>query len=314
MGQLLIIMISGFINLNKPFGFTSHDCIAKLRKLLQIRKIGHGGTLDPSATGVLPIAVGKATRLLQFLPTPKAYRARIRLGVTTTTDDLEGEVIQQVNSFELNEQQILDHLNSFIGTIEQVPPIYSAIKRDGKKLYDLARQGKEITVEAREVTISGLELLNITHQEFWELEVAISCSPGTYIRAIARDLGAQLGVGGTLAHLIRTESCGLTLENSVTFEEIEQQLQEKTFELIDPEILLGHLDTVSLTPEDSLCWCQGQLVDLSQAVDSSNHITTCIPEHYLVTYDTDRTFLGMSTLYERNEVLKLKPKIVLAQE
>jgi tRNA pseudouridine55 synthase len=312
-GQLLSIMMSGFINLNKPFGFTSHDCIAKLRKLLQTRKIGHGGTLDPAATGVLPIAVGKATRLLQFLPTPKAYRACIRLGVTTTTDDLEGEVIKQVDPFELDQKQVLDCLNSFMGTIEQVPPIYSAIKRDGRKLYDLARQGEEITVEARQVTISGLELLNITHQEFWEVEVAISCGPGTYIRAIARDLGEQLGVGGTLAHLIRTESCGLTLENSFTFEEIEQQLQEKTFKLIDPKVLLGHLDTVSLTAEDSLCWCQGQLVDLSQAVDSSNQIATFIPEHYLVTYGIDRTFLGMSTLYERNEILKLKPKIVLTQ-
>jgi tRNA pseudouridine55 synthase len=304
-------MMSGFINLNKPWGITSHDCIAKLRKLLQTKKIGHGGTLDPFATGVLPIAVGKATRLLQFLPTPKAYRARIRLGMTTTTDDLEGEVIKLADSLMLDQAQILDCLNNFRGTIEQVPPIYSAIKQKGRKLYDLARRGEEIAVEARQVTISELELLNIAHQEFCELEVAISCSPGTYIRAIARDLGAQLGVGGTLAHLIRTESCGLTLENSFTFEQIEQQLQAKTFELIDPKILLTHLDTVSLSQSDSLNWCQGQLVDLSQGVDISNQITTFIPEHYLATYNIDRTFLGISILYKRNEILKLKPKIVL---
>jgi tRNA pseudouridine55 synthase len=310
--QLLNIMMFGFINLNKPLGITSHDCIAKLRKLLQTRKIGHGGTLDPAATGVLPIAVGKATRLLQFLPTPKAYRARIRLGVTTTTDDLEGEIIKQVDSFELDQEQVLDRLKNFKGTITQVPPIYSAIKREGKKLYDLARRGEEITVEGRQVTISELKLLNITHHEFWEIEVAISCSPGTYIRAIARDLGAQLGVGGTLAGLIRTESCGLSLENSVTFEEIEQQVREKSFELIDPRKLLEHLETVILTKEDSQLWCQGQLVDLSQAIDSSNQITTFIPEHYLATYGMDGNFLGMSILYERNEVLKLKPKIVLA--
>jgi tRNA pseudouridine55 synthase len=304
-------MMSGFINLNKPWGITSHDCIAKLRKLLQTKKIGHGGTLDPFATGVLPIAVGKATRLLQFLPTPKAYRARIRLGMTTTTDDLEGEVIKLADSLMLDQAQILDCLNNFRGTIEQVPPIYSAIKQKGRKLYDLARRGEEIAVEARQVIISELELLNIAHQEFCELEVAISCSPGTYIRAIARDLGAQLGVGGTLAHLIRTESCGLTLENSFTFEQIEQQLQAKTFELIDPKILLTHLDTVSLSQSDSLNWCQGQLVDLSQGVDISNQITTFIPEHYLATYNIDRTFLGISILYKRNEILKLKPKIVL---
>jgi tRNA pseudouridine55 synthase len=309
--QLLIIMMSGFINLNKPVGFTSHDCIAKLRKLLHTRKIGHGGTLDPAATGVLPVAVGKATRLLQFLPAPKAYRARIRLGVTTTTDDLEGEIVRQVDRFELDQEQIIDRLQGFIGTIDQVPPIYSAIKKDGRKLYDLARKGEQITVEARKVTISELKLLDITQGEFWELEVEIACSPGTYIRAIARDLGEQLGVGGTLANLTRTASCGLHLEHSLTFGEIEQQLSQQTFELIEPSVLLSHLDKAVLTEEDATLWCQGQLVDLSQAVDSSKKISAFIPEHYLVTYGRDQSFLGMSVLYERNEVLKLKPKIVL---
>jgi tRNA pseudouridine55 synthase len=305
------MMMFGFINLNKPVGFTSHDCIAKLRKLLNTRKIGHGGTLDPAATGVLPIAVGKATRLLQFLPTPKAYYARIRLGVTTTTDDLEGEIIKQVDRFDLEPEQIIDRLKGFIGTIEQLPPIYSAIKKDGRKLYDLARKGEEITVEARKVTISDLKLLNITHQEFFELEVEISCSPGTYIRAIARDLGEQLGVGGTLANLVRTQSCGLSLENSLTFAEIESQLNQQTFELIEPSLLLSHLDTFTLCKDDSERWCQGQLIDLSQAVSSSNEIATFVPEHYLATYGVEGTFLGMSILYERNGILKLKPKIVL---
>lgn len=304
-------MMSGFINLNKPVGFTSHDCIAKLRKLLHTRKIGHGGTLDPAATGVLPIAVGKATRLLQFLPAPKAYRARIRLGVTTTTDDLEGEIVRQVDRFELDQEQISDRLQGFIGTIDQVPPIYSAIKKDGKKLYDLARKGEQITIEARKVTISELKLLNIIQGEFWELEVEIACSPGTYIRAIARDLGEQLGVGGTLANLIRTQSCGLNLENSFTFGEIEQQLSQQTFELIEPRMLLSHLDKVVLTEEDATLWCQGQLVDLSQTVDLSQEISAFVPEHYLVTYSRDQTLLGMSILYERNGVFKLKPKIVL---
>jgi tRNA pseudouridine55 synthase len=304
-------MMSGFINLNKPVGFTSHDCIAKLRKLLHTRKIGHGGTLDPAATGVLPIAVGKATRLLQFLPAPKAYRARIRLGVTTTTDDLEGEIVRQVDRFELDQEQISDRLQGFIGTIDQVPPIYSAIKKDGKKLYDLARKGEQITIEARKVTISELKLLNIIQGEFWELEVEIACSPGTYIRAIARDLGKQLGVGGTLANLIRTQSCGLNLENSFTFGEIEQQLSQQTFELIEPRMLLSHLDKVVLTEEDATLWCQGQLVDLSQTVDLSQEISAFVPEHYLVTYSRDQTLLGMSILYERNGVFKLKPKIVL---
>ena len=245
----------GFINLHKPVGFTSHDCIAKLRKLLNTRKIGHGGTLDPAATGVLPIAVGKATRLLQFLPEPKIYRARIRLGTTTTTDDLEGEVIAQEMQVELDPEQVLDNLQSFVGHIKQVPPIYSAIKKDGRKLYDLARKGEEVAIEPREVTIEKIELIGIEQAEFYELEVDIHCGPGTYIRAIARDLGAQLGVGGTLASLIRTQSCGLDISKSITFDEIENLLEQGQFELIQPEILLSHLGSVSLSSEDSRRWC-----------------------------------------------------------
>jgi tRNA pseudouridine55 synthase len=144
----------GFINLNKPTDFTSHDCVAKLRRLLNTKKIGHGGTLDPTATGVLPIAVGKATRLLQFLPEPKSYRARIRLGVATTTDDLEGTVIQREDQFNLDKSQITASLNSFVGEVEQVPPIYSAIKKNGKKLYELARKGEEVEIEPRTVNIN----------------------------------------------------------------------------------------------------------------------------------------------------------------
>ncbi|MEL6909429.1 MAG: tRNA pseudouridine(55) synthase TruB [Cyanobacteria bacterium J06598_4] len=301
----------GFVNLNKPAGFTSHDCIAKLRRLLNTRKIGHGGTLDPAATGVLPIAVGKATRLLQFLPNAKAYRATIRLGVTTTTDDLEGEILNQIDGFHLEEKEIGDRLYSFVGTIDQVPPIYSAIKQDGRKLYDMARKGEKIEVPARKVTISEIKLLNISQSEFFELEVEISCGAGTYIRAIARDLGEQLGVGGTLAGLVRTQSCGLSLEESLNFEQIGSQLQQQTFELIEPSLLLSHLNRVTLGEDDAKKWCQGQLVDLSQAIAISRAIAEFTAEYYLVTYDTAGTFLGMSILYEREAVLKLKPKIVL---
>ncbi|MEL7075456.1 MAG: tRNA pseudouridine(55) synthase TruB [Cyanobacteria bacterium J06555_3] len=301
----------GFVNLNKPAGFTSHDCIAKLRRLLNTRKIGHGGTLDPAATGVLPIAVGKATRLLQFLPNAKAYRATIRLGVTTTTDDLEGEILNQIDGFHLEEKEIGDRLYSFVGTIDQVPPIYSAIKQDGRKLYDMARKGEKIEVPARKVTISEIKLLNISQSEFFELEVEISCGAGTYIRAIARDLGEQLGVGGTLAGLVRTQSCGLSLEESLNFEQIGSQLQQQTFELIEPSLLLSHLNRVTLGEDDARKWCQGQLVDLSQAIAISRAIAEFTAEYYLVTYDTAGTFLGISILYEREAILKLKPKIVL---
>ncbi len=300
----------GFINLHKPVGFTSHDCVAKLRRLLNTKKIGHGGTLDPTATGVLPVAVGKATRLLQFLPTPKAYRALIRLGISTTTDDLEGEVIYRATEINLATTEIITNLNSFVGTIAQVPPMYSAIKKNGKKLYELARKGENIALEPRTITINKIELINIYQGDFYELEVDIHCSPGTYIRAIARDLGKQLGVGGTLANLMRTESCGMQLKDSITFEQIENQLQQQTFTLIEPSVVLNHLDSVILVKDDCRRWCQGQLVDLSQAKTNSS-ISVLNQENHLATYAETGTFLGISLLIERDNILKVKPQIVL---
>jgi tRNA pseudouridine55 synthase len=299
----------GFINLNKPVGFTSHDCVAKIRRLLNTKKIGHGGTLDPAATGVLPIAVGKATRLLQFLPEPKAYRALIRLGVTTTTDDLEGEIVNSVAKVDLDQEKIVTCLNNFLGTIEQVPPIYSAIKRDGKKLYELARKGETVEIEPRTITIAKIELLNIYQRDFLEVEVDIDCSPGTYIRAIARDLGEMLGVGGTLANLIRTESCGMKLESSITFAELESQLQQEIFTFIEPAAVLGHLQSVTLTEEEAILWCQGQLIDLSGAEEKSNSLLLS-ENSYVVTYKQDGVFLGISILISRNDVFKIKPKVV----
>jgi tRNA pseudouridine55 synthase len=300
----------GFINLHKPVGFTSHDCVAKLRRLLNTKKIGHGGTLDPTATGVLPVAVGKATRLLQFLPTPKAYRALIRLGISTTTDDLEGEVLYRATEINLATTEIITNLNSFVGTIPQVPPIYSAIKKNGKKLYELARKGENIALEPRIITINKIELINIYQGDFYELEVNIHCSPGTYIRAIARDLGKQLGAGGTLANLMRTESCGMQLKDSITFEQIENQLQQQTFTLIEPSVVLNHLNSVILVHDDCQRWCQGQLVDLSQAKTSIS-ISILNQDSYVATYADTGTFLGISLLIERDNIVKIKPKIVL---
>ena len=299
----------GFIDLNKPAGFTSHDCVAKMRRLLNTRKIGHGGTLDPAATGVLPIAVGKATRLLQFLPQDKAYRARIRLGVTTNTDDLEGEIINTASEVNLNREKVAESLQNFVGTIEQVPPMYSAIKRNGKKLYELARKGETVEVASRTVEIEKLELLNYFPGDFPELEVNINCSPGTYIRAIARDLGSMLGVGGTLANLIRTKSCGMELDDSLTFEQLEQQLQNNQFKLIPPERLLNHLKSIKLVNLESIRWCQGQAINLS-IEDKSDREILSTTGNYLATYQEDNTFLGISVLIHNQTEFKLKPKVV----
>ena len=302
----------GFINLNKPPGFTSHDCVAKTRRLLQTKKVGHGGTLDPEATGVLPIAVGKATKLLQFLPEAKAYRARIRLGIQTTTDDLEGDIIASKPVTNLNQAEILEYLAKFQGEIEQTPPIYSAIKKQGKKLYELARQGIEVEVPTRKVNIYNCELQQIIPGEYPELILDINCGAGTYIRAIARDLGNLLGVGGTLANLIRTKSCGMELDSSLDFATLEQQLATDSLSLMTPDLVLAHLPRVALDHLESKRWCQGQIISLREnktlALGNNNLENT----EYLRIYDLQGVFLGIAILRNHEAGLSAKPKIVCA--
>ena len=302
----------GFLNLNKPAGFTSHDCVAKVRRLLKTKRVGHGGTLDPAATGVLPIAVGKATRLLSFLPEEKVYRARIRLGVLTTTDDLEGEVLEAHPSPELTLEQIEPLLSQFIGKIEQVPPIYSAIQKEGRRLYELARKGEAVEVPARTVEVHRIDILAWHSGEFPELEVAIACGPGTYIRAIARDLGTALKVGGTLAALTRTESCGFTLSDSLTLEQLETQVQQGTFSLIPPAIALQHLPEVILSAQDAQRWCQGQKILLSQTSIPclSQRDTSALKNPVGVHHQESGSFLGIGELLSPAPQLLLIPKIV----
>lgn len=256
--------MQGFLNLNKPFGITSHDCVAKVRRLLHQKKVGHGGTLDPAATGVLPIALGKATRLLQYLREDKAYRATIKLGVTTTTDDLQGEVIAQNSGNELTLEQVKLALEKFQGNLQQIPPNYSAIQVQGKRLYELARAGETITIAPRPVEIHQIEILDWRGGEFPELDLEIACGPGTYIRAIARDLGIALQTGGTLAALTRTASCGLQLTESLTFTELETQIEQGTFNPISPERALSHLEVVNLAESEARRWCQGQRISLPE--------------------------------------------------
>ncbi|MBD2435228.1 tRNA pseudouridine(55) synthase TruB [Nostoc sp. FACHB-110] len=257
--------MQGFLNLNKPFGWTSHDCVARVRKLLRLKKIGHAGTLDPAATGVLPIAVGKATRLLQYLPGDKAYKATIRFGVSTTTDDLQGEIIASQPCPGLNLAQVQVALTQFQGRIEQIPPIYSAIQVEGKRLYDLARQGETVEVPVRTVEIFSTEILDWRAGDFPELDVAIACGSGTYIRAIARDLGAVLNTGGTLAALTRTTSSGFNLNHSLTMTDLETQLQAGTFQLTLPDVALEHLPIVNLPANIAHKWCQGQKVAFNES-------------------------------------------------
>jgi tRNA pseudouridine55 synthase len=256
--------VDGFINLKKLPDWTSHDCVAKVRRILNTKKVGHGGTLDPAAVGVLPIAIGKATRLLQYLPTGKAYRAIIRLGVETTTDDLAGETIYSEPVSDLTIEQIQAALPEFIGEIVQTPPMYSAIQVNGKRLYKLARAGEAIDVPTRQVNIQSIDILNWTPGDFPEVEVQIACGGGTYIRSIARDLGVKLGTKGVLAFLERNASCGFQLPDSITLEELEQQQRVGTFTPISPDRGLAHLPSVILNDAELVkFWSQGKRLPVS---------------------------------------------------
>lgn len=227
----------GFLNVYKPVGKTSHDVVAYFRKLLKIKKIGHTGTLDPFAEGVLPICIGNSTRLIEYLPDDKAYLAFVQLGKATDSYDTEGNVIFESDKKVIKEQ-IVSALTSFEGEIEQLPPMYSAIKVKGKKLYEYAREGKTISVAPRQVTIHKIELKNFD-EEKQEAQVYIECSKGTYIRSIANDLGQNLCCGGYLTRLIRTKAGKFLVENSIKMQDYKSiEFVEK--HLIEPISMLNY--------------------------------------------------------------------------
>lgn len=215
--------MKGFILIDKPEGITSFDVVARLRRLTGEKRIGHAGTLDPFATGLLLVAVGReATRELQkFVGLPKHYEATFVLGATSTTDDVKGEISESVSTKHLTKEEVEDAIRSFKGSIDQVPPTYAAIKVQGKKLYELARAGKPTLVEPRRVHIYSIiplsDLSNISN-----LSLHIHCSSGTYIRSIARDLGVKLGVGGYVSELRRTSIGPFVITDAMTFDQLNQ--------------------------------------------------------------------------------------------
>lgn len=221
----------GFLNIHKPIGMTSFDVVAVLRKILHIKQIGHTGTLDPFAQGVLPICIGKATKLIDYLPSDKAYLATVQFGAETETYDIEGKITKTFEK-KVTESEILSVLKNFEGEIEQIPPIYSAIKVNGRKLYDYARAGEEIEIKSRKVNIYKIELLNFD-KEKQQAQIYIECSKGTYIRSIANDIGEKLNCGGYLIELIRTKAGDFDIENSIKLDDI-KSINDVEKNLINP--------------------------------------------------------------------------------
>ncbi len=203
----------GILNVYKPCGMTSHDVVNILRKILKIKQIGHTGTLDPFAEGVLPVCVGRAARLIEYLPDEKEYLAEVQFGSATNTYDTEGQITSTSNK-KVNRKEVETALKNFEGEILQLPPIYSAIKVNGKKLYEYARNGEDVEISPRKVTIYNIELKEF-NEETQTAKILISCSKGTYIRSLANDLGETLGSFGHLTRLIRTKAGAFPVENAI---------------------------------------------------------------------------------------------------
>lgn len=230
----------GFLNVIKPGGITSHDLVNRVRKIFGIKRVGHAGTLDPMATGVMIVALGGCCRLLQFVPGDKTYLADILLGTRTDTDDIEGEVLERTDDLSgLDRECIHEAVLAFSGKQHQVPPLYSAIKQGGMKMYDLARRGQAPAVlAARPVEIYSIESLLIDPPA---VRIRVSCSKGTYIRSIARDLGDRLGVGGCLSALVRERSASFELADALSLEELAELKEKDRLQdaLVAPSFTLG---------------------------------------------------------------------------
>ena len=261
--------MNGIINLKKDAGMTSHDAVFKLRKILETKKIGHGGTLDPDVVGVLPIAVGKATRMVEFMQDEgKIYEGEITLGYSTTTEDSSGEVVSETPVLSpLNENLVDEAIASLTGPITQIPPMYSAVKVNGRKLYEYARAGQEVERPERQVTIYQFERTSpISYEsELARFTFRVKCSKGTYIRTLSVDLGEKLGYAAHMSHLTRTSAAGLQLDDALTLSEIEEKVQAGELDFLHPlEIGTGDLVKVYLTPEQAEEVRFGRFIELEQ--------------------------------------------------
>lgn len=263
--------LNGILVLNKPKGFTSHDCVSKIRRLAKTKKVGHTGTLDPEVTGVLPLCIGQATRVAEYLlDYAKEYIAEISLGKSTTTEDQTGEVLEdQPLELAPSKEKLLDVLTSFKGEIKQVPPMYSAVKVGGVRLHQLAREGKVVEREARTIHIYDLQLLDyLPTPPYPSFKIKVRCSKGTYIRTLGVDIGQTLGYPAHMSSLIRSQSGPFSLADSVTFEEIEEWTERDWQERLYPiDAALTHLPQIVLNEELTKRLKFGQSLRLDQEVE-----------------------------------------------
>lgn len=296
--------MTGFVFLFKPGSITSFTAVNKLRRICNIKKAGHTGTLDPMATGVLPVMLGGATRFSQYLPVhDKAYRAEIQLGKTTDTLDVTGTVLEE-KAVDITAEKLSEIVSHYIGDIEQYPPMYSAVSKDGVRLYKLARQGIEIEREKRPITIHSIEIVEPLNEEN-KFVIDVSCSAGTYIRSLASDIGEEAGCGAMLTSLMRTKANGVDLDKTVTLEELENIVQNgKLDEIVVPcEKMLECYPAVTVSEKQSTRFENGGELDL-------NRIRCTTHEGLCRVYSPEKKFLGLGYVKKDDGILAVEKKLV----
>lgn len=289
--------MQGFILLSKPAGITSFAAVAKIKRICGEKRVGHTGTLDPMATGVLPVLLGRATTLSSImLDGNKRYTATVKLGVTTDTDDITGKVLTE-SKVNISAVELQDALKHFTGKITQTPPMYSALKKDGVRLYDLARQGKTVEIPSREVEVFSINLLTELNEEnCFIIDVAVS--KGTYIRSLARDIGEYLGCGATLTALERTDTCGFSIEDCVSLDDLDADNVKDYIK--SEETAVMHFRECKVTAKQATRFCNGGQLDFSRL-----HIEN-IEDNELFRIKCGDTFLGIGIADLENQRLNIK--------
>ena len=299
----------GFLVINKDKGCTSHDCVKQIRKLLNTKKVGHTGTLDPEVIGTLPIAIGSATRFIQYLPQGKTYIGQIKLGIRTNTDDIHGEIINQKSWPKISDEKLDQYLNRFRGIIKQIPPKVSSVHVDGERAYKKFLRNENFELKARKVKIEELTLMK------WDqikgiIELKIKCSAGTYIRSIARDLGEILNSEGCLLQLKRISACGFDEQNSIKISDIEKEKGKKSSKnFIVPTIsALNHISTFTLSNEEQInFWQTGRSIKIDiNYLQKSKSFDYREP---IKVIDKKQTLLGIG-LFNKDQS-NINPKLVL---
>lgn len=292
--------MNGILCINKPQEYTSFDVIARLRGMSKTKRVGHSGTLDPMATGVLPIFFGIATKACDLLPhDDKRYEASFRLGIQTDTQDIFGTVTKQCESH-VTQNEILNILPLLRGDIMQLPPMYSAIRINGQRLYDIARQGREVEREKRPITIHELSLTSFD-EEKQEGTLTIACSKGTYIRTIIADIGDYLNVGGVMTALVRTNASVFTLADCITLEQAQEYVADGTFEekLLPVERMFEKYPKIYLGEAQSRMFKNGVKLDLNRIRHKDN-------DGYHVVFDEKKEFLGLASIDREDMGLKIE--------